>query len=240
MAPRFYFDAPLRAGSVCTLPEDAAHHAIHVLRLREAEEITLFNGRGGEFAARIASIQRLRISVDVLEHRTIERESTLRVVLVQGVSAGEKMDSTLRKAVELGVAEVQPVLAARSVARPKGERAESRRAHWQRLLIAACEQCGRNRIPQVSPLIALSDYRPHGTAMQILLSPLARQPLSKVSLQGNDFVVAAGPEAGFTVEEEAALVSAGFVPASLGPRVLRTETAAVAALSALNALRGDS
>jgi 16S rRNA (uracil1498-N3)-methyltransferase len=230
MAPRFYFDAPLRAGSVCTLPEDAAHHAIHVLRLREAEEITLFNGRGGEFAARIASIQRLRISVDVLEHRAIERESMLRVVLVQGVSAGEKMDSTLRKVVELGVAQVQPVLAARSVARPKGERAESRRAHWQRLVIAACEQCGRNRIPQVSPLIALSD----------LLSPLVRQPLSKVSLQGNDFVVAAGPEAGFTVEEEAALVSAGFVPASLGPRVLRTETAAVAALSALNALRGDS
>jgi 16S rRNA (uracil1498-N3)-methyltransferase len=240
MAPRFYFDAPLRAGSVCTLPEDAAHHAIHVLRLREAEEITLFNGRGGEFAARIASIQRLRISVDVLEHRAIERESMLRVVLVQGVSAGEKMDSTLRKVVELGVAQVQPVLAARSVARPKGERAESRRAHWQRLVIAACEQCGRNRIPQVSPLIALSDYRPHGTAMQILLSPLARQPLSKVSLQGNDFIVAAGPEAGFTAEEEAALVSAGFVPASLGPRVLRTETAAVAALSALNALRGDS
>jgi 16S rRNA (uracil1498-N3)-methyltransferase len=240
MAARFYFDAPLRAGSVCTLPEDAAHHAIHVLRLREAEEITLFNGRGGEFAARIASIQRLRISVDVLEHRAIERESMLRVVLVQGVSAGEKMDSTLRKAVELGVAEVQPALAARSVARPKGERAEGRRAHWQKLVIAACEQCGRNRIPQVLPLIALSDYRPHDAAMQILLSPLARQPLSKVSLQGNDFVVAAGPEAGFTAEEEAALVSAGFVPASLGPRVLRTETAAVAALAALNALRGDS
>jgi 16S rRNA (uracil1498-N3)-methyltransferase len=150
------------------------------------------------------------------------------------------MDSTLRKAVELGVAEVQPVLAARSVARPRGERAEGRRAHWQKLVIAACEQCGRNRIPEVLPLTALSDYRSGGTAMQILLSPLARQPLSRLSLQGNDFVVAAGPEAGFTAEEEAALVLAGFVPASLGPRVLRTETAAVAALAALNALRGDS
>lgn len=240
MAPRFYIDAPLRAGSVCTLSEDAAHHAIHVLRLRAGEEITVFNGRGGEFAARIVSIQRLKIAVDLLHHREIERESPLRVTLVQGVSAGDKMDSTLRKAVELGVAEVQPVLAARSVARPKGERAEGRRAHWQKVVIAACEQCGRNRIPEVHALIALSNYRPSGTAMRILLSPLAQQPLSKLSLQGSDFVVAAGPEAGFTSEEEAALVSSGFVPALLGPRVLRTETAAVAALAALSALRGDS
>jgi 16S rRNA (uracil1498-N3)-methyltransferase len=240
MAPRFYIDAPLRAGSVCTLSEDAAHHAIHVLRLRAGEEITVFNGRGGEFAARIVSIQRLKIAVDLLHHREIERESPLRVTLVQGVSAGDKMDSTLRKAVELGVAEVQPVLAARSVARPKGERAEGRRAHWQKVVTAACEQCGRNRIPEVHPLIALSDYRPRGTAMRILLSPLAQQPLSKLSLQGSDFVVAAGPEAGFTSEEEAALVSSRFVPALLGPRVLRTETAAMAALAALSALRGDS
>lgn len=240
MAPRFYIDAPLRAGSVCTLSEDAAHHAIHVLRLRAGEEITVFNGRGGEFAARIVSIQRLKIRVDLLGHREIERESPLRVTLVQGVSAGDKMDSTLRKAVELGVAEVQPVLAARSVARPKGERAEGRRAHWRKVVIAACEQCGRNRIPEVHALIALSNYRPSGTAMRVLLSPFAQQPLSELSLQGSDFVVAAGPEAGFTSEEEAALVSSGFVPALLGPRVLRTETAAVAALAALSALRGDS
>ncbi|HEX2333651.1 MAG TPA: 16S rRNA (uracil(1498)-N(3))-methyltransferase, partial [Burkholderiales bacterium] len=170
----------------------------------------------------------------------IEREAPLRVTLVQGVSAGEKMDSTLRKAVELGVAEVQPVLAARSVARPKGERAEGRRTHWQKVVIAACEQCGRNRIPEVHPLIALPDYRPSGRATKILLSPLSKAPISKTALNGEQFILAAGPEAGFTAEEEAALVSAGFVPASLGPRVLRTETAAVAALAALNALRGDS
>jgi len=240
MTPRFYVDAPLRAGGVCMLSEEAAHHAVHVLRLREGEEATLFNGRGGEYAARIASIQRLRIAIDVLEHRAIERESPLRITLVQGVSAGEKMDSTLRKAVELGVAEVQPVLAARSVARPKGERAEGRRAHWQKVAIAACEQCGRNRIPEVHPLVALPDYRPAGQGMRILLSPLSRTPFSRIPLNGEDFILAAGPEAGFTAEEEAALASAGFVPASLGPRVLRTETAAVAALAALSALRGDS
>ena len=239
MVPRFYLDAPLRAGGVCTLSEDAAHHAVHVLRLREGDEVTLFNGQGGEFAARIASMQRLRISIDVLQHRALERESPLRVTLVQGVSAGERMDSTVRKAVELGVADLQPVLAARSVARPKGERAENRRSHWQKIVISACEQCGRNRVPEVQALVSLEDYQP-GSGTKILLSPASQLPLSKLSPAENRIVLAAGPEAGFTEEEEARLVQAGFVPASLGPRVLRTETAAVAALAALNALRGDS
>jgi 16S rRNA (uracil1498-N3)-methyltransferase len=240
MVPRFHLDAPLRAGGVCTLSEDAAHHAVHVLRLREGDEVTLFNGRGGEFAARIASMQRLRISIDLLQHRAIERESPLRITLVQGVSAGERMDSTVRKAVELGVAEVQPVLAARSVARPKGDRAENRRSHWQKIVISACEQCGRNRVPEVQALVSLDDYRPESGTTKILLSPASELPLSKLSTAENRIVLAAGPEAGFTEEEEARLVEAGFVPTSLGPRVLRTETAAVAALAALNALRGDS
>lgn len=239
MVPRFYVDAPLRAGGVCTLPEGTAHHAVHVLRLREGDEITAFDGRGGEYASRIASIQRLRISVDVLQHRAIERESPHRVTLVQAVSAGEKMDSTLRKAVELGVAAVQPVLSARSVARPKGERAETRREHWRKVTIAACEQCGRNRIPEVHPLIDLAAYQAPDEASKILLSPSAERLFSKV-VAGAQFVLVAGPEAGLTEAEEAALVNAGFVPASLGARVLRTETAAVAALAALNALRGDS
>jgi 16S rRNA (uracil1498-N3)-methyltransferase len=240
MVPRFHLDAPLRAGGVCTLSEDAAHHAVHVLRLREGDEVTLFNGRGGEFAARIASMQRLRISIDLLQHRAIERESPLRITLVQGVSAGERMDSTVRKAVELGVAEVQPVLAARSVARPKGDRAENRRSHWQKIVISACEQCGRNRVPEVQALVSLDDYRPESGTTKILLSPASELPLSKLSTAETRIVLAAGPEAGFTEEEEARLVEAGFVPTSLGPRVLRTETAAVAALAALNALRGDS
>jgi len=239
MVPRFHLDAPLRAGGVCTLSEDAAHHAVHVLRLREGDEVTLFNGRGGEFAARIASMQRLRITIDLLQHRAVERESPLHITLVQGVSAGERMDSTVRKAVELGVAEVQPVLAARSVARPKGDRAENRRSHWQKIVISACEQCGRNRVPEVQALVSLDDYRP-GSGTKILLSPASQRPLSKLTGAESQIILAAGPEAGFTEEEEARLLETGFVPASLGPRILRTETAAVAALAALNALRGDS
>src|SRR3954470_7718719 len=126
--PRFYIDAPLRAGTSVLLPEDSAHHAVHVLRVRTGDETTLFNGRGGEFAARIASIERLKVLCDVLQHRAIERESPLRIALVQGVSSGERMDFTVRKSVELGVAEIHPLLAAASVARPKGERAATRHA----------------------------------------------------------------------------------------------------------------
>ncbi len=237
---RFHVDAALRAGGVSLLPEDTAHHAVHVLRLRTGDEITLFNGRGGEYAGRIAAIDRLRVSVDVLEHRRIERESPLAMTLVQGVSAGEKMDFTMQKATELGVAALQPVVAARSSGRITGERAEVKRAHWQRVAIAACEQCGRNRVPEVRPVLALAQYcamAPTAGA-RLLLSPLAELGLRGAKL-GGEATLAAGPEAGFTAEEEALLAEAGFVPVRLGPRVLRTETAALAALAALNALAGD-
>src|SRR5690349_4272615 len=170
--PRFFLDAPLRAGTSVLLPEDSAHHAVHVLRIHAGDEVTLFNGRGGEYAARVASIQRLNVLVDVLAHRAVERELPLRVVLVQGVSAGERMDFTVRKSVELGVAEIQPVLAASSVARPKGERAAARHTHWQKVAISACEQCGRNRIPTVHPLINAERYS-GGEGSRILLSPAA-------------------------------------------------------------------
>ncbi|HUQ73476.1 MAG TPA: 16S rRNA (uracil(1498)-N(3))-methyltransferase [Burkholderiales bacterium] len=237
--PRFYIDAPLRAGTSCLLPEDSAHHAVHVLRVRNGDEITLFNGRGGEFAARVASSDRLKVLTDVLEHRVIERESPLRMVLVQGASSGERMDFTVRKAVELGVAEIQPVLAAASVARPKGERAAARHAHWQKIAIAACEQCGRNQIPLVHPLLDATEYR-GGSGARILLTPAAELQFSQAcKAAGEAFTIAAGPEAGFNAEEEAAFLDAGFVPARIGPRVLRTETAGLAALAALSALRGD-
>ena len=239
-APRFYVDAPLRAGGSCLLPADSAHHAIHVLRLRAGDAVTLFNGRGGEYAGRIASMEKLRIAADILAHDPVERESPLRVTLVQGVSSGERMEFTIRKAVELGVAEIRPVLAAASVARPKGERAASRQTHWQRIAISACEQCGRNRLPTVHPLVNVKDYRVEGNSTGILLSLSSGLAFSKICAQvKNAAVLAAGPEAGFSAEEERAFLDAGFVPARLGPRVLRTETAALAALSALAALRGD-
>ena len=238
--PRFYVDAPLRAGASCTLPEEAAHHALHVMRLNAGDELTLFNGRGGEFAARLAAVERKRLTVDILEHHAVERESPLRLALVQGISSAERMDFTVRKAVELGAAEIHPVLTARSVARPKGERADSRRAHWQKVVISACEQCGRNRIAAVHPVLSLETCLQDLTAdgKRLLLSPRSELSLSGIP-ESKSYLLAVGPEAGFDAGEEAAFAAAGFVPVKLGPRVLRTETAALAALAALSALRGD-
>src|SRR5256885_15625738 len=185
--PRFYVDTALRPGTSVLLPEDSAHHAVHVLRVQGGDEITLFNGRGGESAARIASIQRLKLLVDVLAHRAVERESPLRMVLVQGVSAGERMDFSIRKAVELGAAEIHPVLAASSVARPKGERAASRHAHWQKIAIADCEQCRRNRIPPVRALVAAADYRAEGAGTRVLLAPEADLRFTQAGRAGGEF-----------------------------------------------------
>jgi 16S rRNA (uracil1498-N3)-methyltransferase len=149
------------------------------------------------------------------------------------------MDFTVRKAVELGVAEIRPVLAAASVARPKGERAAARHAHWQKIAVAACEQCGRNRIPVVHPMVEAAAYRDESAGRKILLSPAAELRFSQAAKSGDGFTVAAGPEAGFSAQEAAAFLDAGFVPARIGPRVLRTETAGLAALAALSALAGD-
>ena len=238
---RFHADLALRTGGTVMLPAEAAHHAVHVLRLRAGEEVTLFDGRGGEYAGRIAAIARLRVSVEVLAHRALERESPLAMTLVQGVSAGEKMDFTVQKATELGVAALQPVVCERSTGRIGGERAAHKRAHWQRVAVAACEQCGRNRVPEILAPLPLEQYcRDAMPGNGILLSAEARIGLREAAARlGKVMTLAAGPESGFTAREEALLAQAGFLPIRLGPRVLRTETAALAALAALNALAGD-
>ena len=235
--PRLFADAELRSGAKLELPEQAAHHAARVLRLREGDPVFLFDGRGGEYEARLSMPGRGRVLAEVGAKRMVERESPLQVTLVQAVSTGEKMDYTIQKAVELGVAAIQPVLASRSVVRLAGEREAKRVAHWQRVAIAACEQCGRNRIPPVAEPVTLERYRPPAQGAKILLSPAGTRSLREFA-QGS-ITLAAGPEAGFSDEEETLLGRAGFVPVRLGPRVLRTETAALAALAALGALFGD-
>ncbi len=239
--PRFYFGGELRAGALVELPARAAAHA-RVLRLEAGESVVLFSGRGGEFAAQIASLGRSRATVEVGAWSEIEREPPVAVTLVQAVSTGEKMDFTIQKAVELGVAAIQPVLAARALVRLGAARAEAKLGRWLRIAIAACEQCGRNRVPAILPLLPLAGYcaNPGAPALRLLLSPRARRSLRDAarSLSG-PVAIAAGPEAGFGVEEEAMLAAAGFEPVRLGPRTLRTETAALAALAALNVLAGE-
>jgi 16S rRNA (uracil1498-N3)-methyltransferase len=233
MKPRVYLDAALGEAGEVSLEDAPAHHLARVLRLREGDALTVFNGRGGEWDAEFIGKRRVRL----LSFSDVERESPLRLTLVQGVSSGERMDYTVQKAVELGVALIQPLLTKRGVVRLEGSRASARTSHWRKVAIAACEQCGRNRIPEVLPLLDFPQYQPAGDEPRLLLSAQGKS-IREVRIE-TAATIAAGPEAGLAPEEQAALERAGFVKASLGPRVLRTETAALAALAAINALRGD-
>lgn len=241
---RFHFHGKLGNGAEVRLHADAAHHAVRVLRLGVGEPVVLFDGLGGEFEARITRIDRGDVSVKTGAHVDVERESRLHVRLVQGLSSGDRMDITLQKAVELGIAAIQPVATERSVVKLKDERAQRRVEHWQNLVVAACEQCGRNRVPEVAAVLGLPEWLAHvempvpaGEA-RLLLSPAAAQslrertPVSRLTLL-------VGPEGGLSSTEMQLAQSRGFMPVKLGPRILRTETAALATLAAIQALWGD-
>ena len=241
---RFHYQGKLGNGSEVRLQPDAAHHAVRVLRLAVGEPVVLFDGLGGEFAARITRIDRGEVSVKTGAHLDVERESPLHIRLVQGLSSGERMDLTLQKAVELGVAAIQPVATERSVVKLKDERAQRRAEHWQNLVIAACEQCGRNRVPEVLPLMGLPDWLAQlampeaDDEARLLLSPTATVALKALAPKAR-LTLLIGPEGGLSPVENQLAQSRGFNPVRLGPRILRTETAALAALSAIQALWGD-
>ena len=238
--PRFYLDHPLALGARFSLPPSPARHAARALRLTVGDAITLFNGQGGEFAARIERIQKDEVAVSITGFADIERESRLRVMLAQGISSGERMDYTLQKAVELGVTAIQPIAAKRSVVKLAGDRADRRVAHWQGVVASACEQCGRNQVPVVTAPLSLTAWLgQHGAGRLLFLSPLAEARLADLPAPTTMDSLVAGPEGGFEADEIAALHAAGAVPVRLGPRVLRTETAALAALAAMQTLWGD-
>ena len=241
---RMYFPGELEPGRCCTLPPPQAHHALRVLRLKMGESVILFNGDGAEYAAVVVAASRDRFVLDVTGRAVMDREAPFSVTLAQAVSSGERMDYTIQKTVELGVAAIQPLEARRGVVRLSPERAERRVAHWQAVAIAACEQCGRNLVPRVLPLIPLDEFLAGRTVRQdgerrVLLSPRSARGLRELDRPVGGIVMLAGPEGGFSPEEERAAVQAAFLPVRLGPRVLRTETAAVAALAAMQALWGD-
>ncbi len=240
--PREYVAARLDSGASVELDESAAHHVARVLRMQAGDALVLFDGTGGEYEASIASIGRRAVRVAVGAHHAVEREALLAVRVVQGVSAADRMDYTVQKAVELGAFAIQPVLCERSVVRLDASRASSRVEHWRRIVIATCEQCGRNRLPEVRPVVRVADYcaNPDLVAPRLLLSPETRLRLGEAAAEVRDTaVIAIGPEAGFSPAEEALFLKTGFVQVRLGTRILRTETAAPAALAALLALRGE-
>ncbi|MDN5753327.1 MAG: 16S rRNA (uracil(1498)-N(3))-methyltransferase [Nitrosospira sp.] len=253
--PRFYCPGKIAAGEIIELPAGAAHHASRVLRLEQGDELTLFNGNGGEFQAVIVRIGKNGAAVVIEKYLDIERESPLAITLAQAVCVSEKMDWIVQKSVEMGVGRIQPLATKLSMVKLSGERAEKRMKHWQQVVTSACEQCGRNRIPQVLPLISLpvwlgaqlSECRKLSNSSGVppdsyfMLSPTAKKGLRdfRESPAVTAITLLVGPEGGFTPEEEAAALVAGFIPLRLGERILRTESAALAAVAAMQALWGD-
>lgn len=238
--PRFYVDFALSPDSVVELPDNVVRH-LNVLRVKNMEEIVLFNGNGKAYPALPEVLEKRRASVRILREEATDNESPLNITLVQAVSAAERMDFTLQKSVELGVAEIRPVISERCVVRLSGERAEKRVARWQEIVVSACEQSGRNIVPKVLPLTTYAQalqQLPQETT-KLLMSLNRAQKLSDVRPQSGKVVFMVGPEGGWTEKEEQQAFDAGFQSVTLGKRVLRTETASLAAIAAMQTLWGD-
>jgi 16S rRNA (uracil1498-N3)-methyltransferase len=245
MTPRFFCPFPLSAGATVQLPAETAHHAVNVLKVGAGDTAILFDGQGGQWRATLAIHGKppkaaLMATLDAFDAQ--DNESPLDITLVQALPAGDKMDWVVQKAVELGVTRIQPVMAKRSVVKLSGERAERRVAHWRSIAIAACEQSGRNRVPDVAPILELPRYLSQSVeqpALRLICAPGATTGLREMAKPAQSVTLFIGPESGFDEGELLAACSAGFQPIRLGPRVLRTETAGLAALAAIMALWGD-
>ncbi|KAF1696614.1 16S rRNA (uracil(1498)-N(3))-methyltransferase [Pseudoxanthomonas koreensis] len=239
---RCHVDLPLRPGIEVALPERAASHLARVLRLREGDPCVLFNGDGHDYAARLRVANKREVRVEILSATAVDNESPLRIVLLQGIARGEKMDLVLQKATELGVAAIVPVSGERTEVRLDAERAEKRLAHWRSVVESACEQCGRACIPEVAAPAALEAAARalHGGGLRLLLDPQGEHRLQGLAAPEDGTAwIAIGPEGGWSPRDRDILRAAGFSGLRLGPRVLRTETAGLAAIAALQSRFGD-
>ena len=239
--PRLYLPISLTVGATVPLDDNAFNHAVRVLRLKPGAALILFNGAGGAFAATLADVGKRAATAQITEALPGDVESPLRVVLVQGISRGEKMDYTLQKAVELGVAAIQPLFTVRSGVDLSGERLARKGQHWGGIVIGACEQCGRNRLPELREPLTLAEWlkQPAEPNLRLLLDPRAEKGLRGLEPPTGTLTFLIGSEGGLSSAEIAQARKAGFTGVRLGPRILRTETAGVAALAAVQALWGD-
>jgi 16S rRNA (uracil1498-N3)-methyltransferase len=239
---RIYVPGPLAPGGEVTLPTQAGEHLTRVLRLGVGAPFVMFDGRGGEHAAVLTAAGK-QVRARVQGHDPIERESPLDITLLQGVARGERMDLIVQKATELGVARIVPVLAERSVVKIDARQRERKREHWQSIVVSACEQCGRNRVPAVHDAVPLADALDllPGSSTRCLLAADATESLAAVGTRasGGKMALLIGPEGGLSDNEEKHAQANGFISCRLGPRIMRTETAGLAALAALQAVAGD-
>ena len=237
--PRIHCDLRLGPGAQFALAPEAAQHVAKSLRLKAGDTIVVFDGRGGEYDAAIQRVEKDRVDVKLGGFRDADVEAPLRVGLVQGLPEADKMDWIIQKAVELGVGWVQPIVCDRSVVRLAGERAARREAHWRRVAVAACEQSGRNRIPEVRPTLGFQSWvAVPASAPRWVLTPGAPALAAQPAPDG-DLELLIGPEGGLSEREMDLAISQGGISVGLGPRVLRAETAPIAALAAIHALWGD-
>ncbi|WP_017916573.1 16S rRNA (uracil(1498)-N(3))-methyltransferase [Xanthomonas sacchari] len=238
---RCHVELPLHAGAELSLPEDVANHLLRVLRLREGDPCVLFNGDGRDYPAELLQAGKRNASVRIGAAQPVDNESPLAITLLQGVARGEKMDLILQKATELGVAAIVPVWAERTEVKLDAARVDKRVAHWRSVVIAACEQSGRARVPQLSVPLALADAARAAadSPCRLILDPQGEQRLRSLAIGGAAVTIAIGPEGGWSPRDRATLEAAGFVGLRLGPRILRTETAGLAAIAALQAHYGD-
>ncbi|HVT37109.1 MAG TPA: 16S rRNA (uracil(1498)-N(3))-methyltransferase [Nevskiaceae bacterium] len=239
---RIYIPAELKPGTITELPEGAARHLVAVLRMQAGEEFVAFNGHGGEYELRLEHAGKRGASARVLTYSERERESKLHITLAQCVSKGERMDYTLQKAVELGVSAIVPLLSSRSVVRMDGERWEKKLEHWRGVIVSACEQSGRTRIPPLAGVSEIEKWLPTAPkdALRLTLAPGPHGALHEIEHRADQQVVLlVGPEGGLSANEIADAEESGFQCVRLGPRVLRTETAALVCLSNIQALWGD-
>jgi 16S rRNA (uracil1498-N3)-methyltransferase len=238
---RSFVDQPLAIGARFALSEAATAHLVRVLRLDVGSPCVLFNGDGFDYGARLVSVEKRGAQVEVLSKTVVGNESPLRITLAQGIARGDKMDWILQKATELGVARIAPVVTDRTEVKLDAERSEKKSAHWRGVLAAACEQSGRAVLPELpapQPLVkfAAGDTNTH----RLVLDPEAGQSLASLQIQpGDTITLVIGPEGGLSDRDLAALRAGGYAGIKLGPRILRTETAGIATLAALNALYGD-
>ena len=243
--PRFFVDAALRVDGVVMLPPDVTRH-VQVLRLQPGDTLALFDGTGGQYRARLAELDKRSATAQIDAFESAEAEPPYRITLAQGIAGGDKMDWLIEKAVELGVAAIAPLSTARGVVRLSGERADKRVAHWRGIVRASCEQCGRNRVPDVAPVRGFDAWletlpdTPADGELRLLLSPRASIAFASLpdAPPAAPVTLLIGPEGGLSPDEENAARARGFTAVSLGPRVLRTETAGAAVLAALAARWG--
>ena len=241
---RIYLDQPLAGTAQLTVAGPTMHYLTRVLRLRVGAELVVFDGRGGEYAATLTVATRDPVQLELGPHSDPQRESPLHLTLAQGIARGERMDQILQKTTELGVSVIAPLLTEHAVVRLNEDRAEKRRHHWQKIIVSACEQCGRNILPDLQPLQSIDEWVTNlqDDSLRIMLQPQASVSLDDIGDQPRDasITVLIGPEGGLSQHEQAAAIQTGFVPVSLGPRILRTETASLAILSILQSRWGDA